>query len=81
MWRFLRERRDKLAVSGLDWAIHMPWYNRHRPFVALHVIRWGSDVYQGRSRNIYHVGVQAGRLFTDSGGARWFDISSPWWRR
>lgn len=72
--------RDRLAVTGIDWCLAVPWFNRRRPFVALNVVAGGYDVYQGRSRRVWDVGVMAGRQFTDNGWfwSRWFTIRGRW---
>lgn len=60
-------------------VLHLPWFNRHRPFVALHVASWGYEVCGGKSRRVFHVGLMCGRLFSDrSSRAKWFDLRGRW---
>ena len=55
-------------------GIRLPWFNRHRPYIALHVSQWGYAFRDGKSRRILHVQLMWGRLFTDRGG---FKVWTP----
>ena len=67
-------------LRPLDLAVRLPWFNRRRPYVALHVASWGYEVHGGKSRRIFHVGLMWGRLFTDrrTYPAKWFDLYGRW---
>jgi hypothetical protein len=73
-WWFVDE------LHPFEFAIHLPWFNRRRPYVALHVAQWGYEVHQGRTRRVLHVGLMWGRLFTDrkTYRAKWWDVCGRW---
>lgn len=61
-------------------SLHLPWFNRHRPFVVLHVSQWGHNLYGGRERRILHVQLVWGRLFTDRGRSKVWHPHGRWSR-
>ena len=65
-----------------DFLIQLPWINRRRPFVALHISSFpGFRVHYGKTRKYYRCGLIWGRQFmpTKSGSSWWFDVVIPSW--
>jgi hypothetical protein len=52
-------------VKPFEVGVRLPWCNRHRPFVSLHVSQWGYELRGGKSRRILHVQLIWGRLSSD----------------
>lgn len=68
-----------------DLILRLPWVNRRRPFIGLHISPFPSYRSRGgRSRRYYHCGVIWGRQFmptTQPASSVWFDVYVPEWRR
>jgi hypothetical protein len=60
-------------------TIALPWINKKRPFVCLHISHGGYQCYQKRWRNYWHIGLGMGRQFSDKKGWwKWFNIAGRW---
>jgi hypothetical protein len=62
----------------MDLTIRLPWINRRRPFVSLHVAPFpGYRIRNGRSYKYFHCGIIWGRQFMpncDPPYSWWFDF-------
>lgn len=63
----------------MDISLRLPWINRRRPYVALHIKHWGWALGRGRHRQIFVVLLMAGRQFSNSKGwmKSWYP-EIPW---
>lgn len=61
-------------IKPFEVAIHVPWFNRHKPFVALHVSQWGYEGSAKGWRRILHVQLIWGRLFSDRGAYKVWEL-------
>ena len=69
-----------------DFRLSLPWFNRSRPFIALHIAPFPSyRIRNRRTYKTYHIGILWGRQFMPvplaGCHALWFDVVFPsWWR-
>ncbi len=68
----------------MDLCLSLPWPNRRKPYVALHVKHWGWRCHRGKSAEVWTVGLMAGRFFMPEGYrgfSKWFYPHGFWRRR
>jgi hypothetical protein len=63
-------RRWANWLRPFDLSLHLPWVNRHNPYIALHVTTWGYEGSASGWRRIVWIQLMWGRLFTDHGGSK-----------
>jgi hypothetical protein len=65
-----KSRRWVDWVRPLDVTLHLPWVNRHRPYISLHITRWGYEGGPDGWRRVLWVQFMWGCLFADGGGSK-----------
>ena len=64
----------------MDWILAMPWPNRRRPFIGLHVAYPSYRTCNGKTTKLYHCGIIWGRQFmpgNHKSRSIWFDVPIP----
>jgi hypothetical protein len=64
----------------MELSLSLPWVNRHRPYLALHVKHWGWALGNGKHRQIFVVMLMWGRYFNDGGKFISWYPEIPWRR-
>jgi len=64
----------------MDICLRLPWLNRRRPYIALHLKHWGWALGRRRHRQIFVLMFMWGRQFmpTKCGGHKSFYPAIPW---